>query len=100
MLHKEVLGLQLAPTKWLYPNRHTSGSIATHTVITRASQISYFSSLTFAFTYKKIKTKPNWEDRVLAISKWKNLAGQPFGSVFQRKTWNFCNNREVFVERF
>lgn len=90
MFRKEVRGLQLAPTKWLSPKRKTSGSIATHTVKTWTSYPPpsgprSINQNPFAFAHKKLKTKPNWEDRVLVVSKWKNLASHPVGSVFQKE---------------
>lgn len=90
MFRKAVRGLQLAPTKWLSPNRKTSGSIATRTVqiwtsYPPPSGLRSISQNPFAFTQKKLKTKPNWQDRVVVVSKWKNLAGHPVGSVFQKE---------------
>lgn len=62
MFHKDVRGLQLAPTKWLTPNRKTSGSIATRTVKTWTSSpppsgLRSISQNPFAFTHKKIENQ-------------------------------------------
>lgn len=92
MLLEEAHGLQLTPTKWLCPNRQPAGTTETWT-----SQLCPRKSTSqnqFAFTHKKLKSKSNWEDRVLAVSKWKNLVSQPVGSVFQK------GDLPDFVERF
>lgn len=87
MLLEEVHGLQLIPTKILCPNRQTAGTTATG--MSQICPLNCTSHSQLAFTHKKLKAKPSWEDRVLALSKWKNLAGHPAGSVFQKGDLEF-----------
>lgn len=92
MLLEEAHGLQMTPTKWLCPNRQPAGTTATQT--SQFCPRKSTSQNQFAFTHKKLKPKPNWEDRVLAVGKWKNAAGHPVRSVFQK------GDPPDFVERF
>lgn len=67
MLLREVHGLQLTPTKRLCPNRQTAGTAATR--ISQICPLKGTSQNQFALAHKKIKLKPNWEDRALAVNK-------------------------------
>lgn len=87
MLLEEIHGLQLSPTKRLCPKRQTAGTTATWTSQIRPLHCTSQNQL--VFTHKKLKGKPNWEDRVLAVRKWKNPAGHPVGSVFQKGDLEF-----------